>query len=469
MRIAVVGSGYVGLVSGACLAEVGHRVTCVDNNQDKVERLQQGLVDIYEPGLPETAARNLRTGNLTFSADLAHTLLEVDAVFIAVGTPLNHNGCADMSQVYDVATTIGETIQNPLLVICKSTSPVGTCDEVSQIIKNTMLSRKVSIHYDVVSNPEFLKEGSAVKDFMRPDRIIIGSENPESIAMMRDIYAPFNRHHERIITMSARSSELTKYAANAMLATKISFINEMANIAERVGADIEDIRHGIGSDPRIGYDFIYAGCGYGGSCFPKDVAALTATAKQHDYNPMLISSVEAVNHQQKNLMAERISQHFNHNLQGRQIAVWGLAFKPNTDDIREAPSLVTLKKLLAAGTHITAYDPAAMANVAALFTEHANFHLADNKDDALAGAEALMIFTEWKDFKVLDYNRVKERMADPVIFDGRNLFDPARLRREGFTYFAIGRGDSINQPLHSQQTVKPNSRPSDEPTLRVVK
>ena len=450
MRIAIFGCGYVGLVSGSCLADNGHQVTCLDNNQIRINRLGHGLVDIFEPGLTEMLARNLKSGNLAFSSRPESVLKTVDAVFIAVGTPLGDDGRADTRFVYEVAETIGRHMSHPLLVIGKSTAPVGTCDRVRSIIDCKLKARHAVIPFDVVSNPEFLKEGSAIEDFLRPDRIIVGSNSAHAVEQMKEIYAPFNRNRNRLIKMSTRSAELTKYASNAMLATKISFINEMANIAEQVGADIEDVRHGIGSDPRIGYDFIYAGCGYGGSCFPKDVAALKATAREHNYEPLIMAAVEHVNQQQKLLMADRVKSYFDGNLKGRKIAVWGLSFKPNTDDIREAPSLVAIEYLLDKGAIITAYDPAAMNNTQLLLGHHPGLHLAENKEAALSGAECLMIFTEWKTFKVLDYDMIRQTMAAPVIFDGRNLFDPQRMQEAGFVYFAVGRSSNMHQAQTQQ-------------------
>ncbi|WP_337840987.1 UDP-glucose/GDP-mannose dehydrogenase family protein [Rheinheimera sp.] len=449
MKISIFGTGYVGLVTGACLADVGHDVICVDINQAKIDGLKQGIIPIYEPGLESVVKSNVAQGNLRFTTSAAEAVQHGEVIFIAVGTPPDEDGSADLQYVMAVGKTIGELMQSYKVVVNKSTVPVGTADKVTAVISQALQQRGFNAEFDVVSNPEFLKEGAAVADFMRPDRIVIGTSSAFAEGVMREVYAPFNRNHEKIIVMDVRSSELTKYAANCMLATKISFMNEMANIAERVGADIENVRKGIGSDPRIGYHFIYAGCGYGGSCFPKDVQALARTAGQYGYESKILNAVEAVNDKQKTKLFELICKHYGASetdtsaLKGKTFALWGLAFKPNTDDMREAPSRVLMEALWAAGATVKAYDPEAMDETQRIYGNRADLVLCGTKEAALNGANALIICTEWKNFKAADFSLIKECVADDVLFDGRNLFDPALVSRNGLIYFAIGRADSI--------------------------
>jgi len=444
MKLAVIGTGYVGLVTGACLSEVGHFVTCVDKDLKKVASLTQGVVEIYEPGLDVIVKNNLQSGRLCFTDELASVLDSVEAVFIAVGTPPNEDGSTDLVHVVSVANGIAESLNKKTVIIVKSTVPVGTCCKVEKIINDGLAERGLDFRVDVVSNPEFLKEGAAVNDFTRPDRIIVGSENKETIHVMREIYAPYNRKQDRIMVMDVVSSELTKYAANAMLATKISFINEVANIAEFTGADIDQVRMGIGSDPRIGYEFIYAGCGYGGSCFPKDVKSMINVAHQAGYDSQLLQSVEQVNEGQKKVLFQHISQHFSQQLKGKIFALWGLAFKPETNDIREAPSRVLMELLWGHGAMVQAYDPAAMKEIQEYYGERDDLILVASKEDAVESADALIICTEWKTFKIPDHSMLKKALKQPVIFDGRNLYDPEKMKKEGFTYYGIGRGESCN-------------------------
>ena len=440
MDITIYGSGYVGLVTGACLAQVGNRVLCVDIDPDKIERLQRGEVPIYEPGLDELIENNMAAGRLGFTLDAAEGVRHGLFQFIAVGTPPDEDGSADLRHVLAVADTIARHMDEYRIVVDKSTVPVGTADRVRDTISARLAERGVEVEFDVVSNPEFLKEGAAIDDFMKPDRIVIGTDNPRTTELMRALYAPFNRNHDRLIAMDIRSAELTKYAANALLATKISFMNELANLAERLGADIESVRIGIGSDPRIGYHFIYPGCGYGGSCFPKDVQALERTARKVGYEAELLQSVERVNNRQKRRLFEKIRDHFGGQIAGRTIALWGLAFKPNTDDMREAPSRVLMEQLWAAGARVRAYDPVAMDECRRLYGDRDDLELADSAEHALEGADALAIVTEWQEFRSPDFEQMRERLAEPLIFDGRNLYDPERLQQAGFRYYAIGRG-----------------------------
>ena len=443
MRVTIYGSGYVGLVTGACLAEVGNHVLCVDVDEDKIARLRRGEVPIYEPGLDGLVASNLEAGRLAFTTDpaagVAHGVLQ----FIAVGTPPDEDGSADLRHVLDVARTIGRHMTDYRVIVDKSTVPVGTADRVRETVRAVLAERGVEVPFDVVSNPEFLKEGAAVEDFMKPARVVVGTDSERALDLMRALYAPFNRNHDRLIEMDIRSAELTKYAANAMLATKISFMNELANLAERLGADIERVRIGIGSDPRIGYHFIYPGCGYGGSCFPKDVKALVRTAEEAGYEPRLLRAVEAVNEDQKGRLFEKIHAHYGGALAGRTFALWGLAFKPNTDDMREAPSRRLMEALWAAGARVRAHDPAAMGEARRIYGERPDLALCATPEEALEGADALVIVTEWSVFRSPDFDLVRERLAEPVIFDGRNLYDPERLARMGFTYYAIGRGAPV--------------------------
>ena len=445
MRIAVFGAGYVGLVTATCLAEVGNRVHCIDVDAARVERLDAGQVPIFEPGLAPMLQRNHRAGRLRFGTDAQAALVDADVVFIAVGTPPDEDGSADLQYVLAVARSIGLHLQRAAVVVDKSTVPVGTGDRVKATIASALQARGVAIDVAVVSNPEFLKEGAAVEDFMRPDRIIIGSDDERAIDVLRRLYAPFNRNRDRIVTMDVRSAELTKYAANAMLATKISFMNEIAVIAEQVGADVEQVRRGIGSDPRIGWHFIYPGAGYGGSCFPKDVRALARTAQQHGVRPQLLQAVEAVNDRQKTHLFELIVRHYGDAdaLRGKVFALWGLAFKPETDDMREASSRRLLDLLWQAGARVQVFDPQAMDEARRLYGERDDLTFAADDLQALDGADALVVITEWKQFRAVDPARVAEALADRVLFDGRNLYEPAALEAAGLAYYGIGRGRSV--------------------------
>ena len=443
MRINLFGAGYVGLVTAACLAEHGNKVLCTDIDQEKIKRLQAGECPIHEPDLPALLEKNLRAGRLNFSIDPYKGVEHGFYQFIAVGTPQEEDGSADLTYVLEVAEFIGKTLVEPKLVINKSTVPVGTADQVKAIIQKQLNQRNVSIPFDVASNPEFLREGAAISDFMRSDRIIIGTDNNAAESHLRHLYRPFNRNNDRLIAMDIRSAEFTKYAANAFLATKISFINEMSQLADRLHADIEKIRIGIGSDPRIGYHFINPGCGYGGSCFPKDVLALEATAKSVDYQPRLLNAVHQVNDTQKKLLFSKISQFFQNNLLGKTIALWGLSFKPNTDDMREAPSKTFIEAALTEGMRIQAYDPVAMPEAMRLYKDQANFSCFESPEESLINADVLVIVTEWDIFCNPDFQLIKERLNTPAIFDGRNLYDPDCLKQFGIKYYAIGRGDSI--------------------------
>ena len=442
MKITIFGSGYVGLVTGACFAEVGNEVLCVDVDKHKVARLQRGEIPIHEPGLDEVVRRNSSGGRLRFTTDIAEGVAHGLFQFIAVGTPPDEDGSADLQHVRAVACAIGHCLDGYRVVVNKSTVPVGTADVVRETIAGILAERGLDFPFTVVSNPEFLKEGMAVPDFMRPDRIIIGCDDERAARLLRTLYAPFNRNRDRLIEMDVRSAELTKYAANALLATKISFMNEMANLAERLGADIEKVRIGIGADPRIGYHFIYPGAGYGGSCFPKDVKALEYTARSVHYDAALLQAVEAVNQRQKNVLFAKIQRHFHHDLRGRTFALWGLAFKPGTDDMREAPSRVLLEALWAAGAVVQAYDPAAMNEARRLYGERPDFRLCEQALAALENADALAILTEWSLFRSPDFAAIRQALKQPVIFDGRNLYDPDELREAGLIYYAIGRGET---------------------------
>ncbi|WP_243351748.1 UDP-glucose dehydrogenase family protein [Stenotrophomonas acidaminiphila] len=448
MRVAIFGTGYVGLVTGTCLAEVGHDVVCVDIDQAKVDGLNRGVIPIYEPGLEPMVKANHAASRLAFTTDAASAIAHGQVVFIAVGTPPDEDGSADLQYVLAVARTIGRHLQVPTVVVNKSTVPVGTADKVRAAIAEELAARGVEIAFDVVSNPEFLKEGDAVADCMRPDRIIIGAASDAPVAVMRRLYAPFNRNHDRVVEMDVRSAELTKYAANAMLATKISFMNEIANIAERVGADIEHVRQGIGSDPRIGWHFIYPGAGYGGSCFPKDVQALARTAAQYGHAPLLLQAVEAVNEAQKGHLFELVQRHYDRGedegVRGKTFAVWGLAFKPNTDDMREASSRRLLAQLWEAGAQVRAYDPEAMHEARRVFGERDDLVLCDSAFEALEGADALIVVTEWKQFRSPDFTRIRQALGDAVVFDGRNLYDPREIEAAGLAYYGIGRGRSLH-------------------------
>ncbi len=448
MRIAIFGTGYVGLVTGTCLAEVGHDVICVDIDAAKVEGLKQGVIPIFEPGLQPMVKANHAAGRLDFTTDAAAAIAHGEVVFIAVGTPPDEDGSADLQYVLAVARTIGRHLEKPALVVNKSTVPVGTADKVREAIAAEIQARGSDVSFDVVSNPEFLKEGDAVNDCMRPDRIVIGAESSQAVDRMKRLYAPFNRNHDRFVIMDVRSAELTKYAANAMLATKISFMNEIANIAERVGADIEHVRHGIGSDPRIGWHFIYPGAGYGGSCFPKDVQALARTAQQHHYEARLLNAVEAVNESQKGHLFELIQRHYDagedEGVRGKTFAVWGLSFKPNTDDMRDASSRRLLAQLWEAGAKVRAYDPEASHEAARLFGQREDLELCDSAAAAIRGADALVVVTEWKQFRSPDFARLQATLGDAVIFDGRNLYEPSEVEAAGLAYYGIGRGRSLH-------------------------
>ncbi|ART49635.1 UDP-glucose dehydrogenase family protein [Acidovorax carolinensis] len=440
MKITVIGTGYVGLVSGACLAEVGNDVLCLDLDLEKIRVLEAGGIPIFEPGLQDMVQRNVASGRLHFTTDVARAVQHGTIQFIAVGTPPDEDGSADMQYVLAAARNIGRLMTDYKVVVDKSTVPVGTADKVQAAIADELRQRGVQRPFAVVSNPEFLKEGAAVEDFMRPDRIIVGASDEQAILLMRALYAPFQRNRERLIVTDARSAELTKYAANAMLATRISFMNELANLAEKLGADIEMVRQGMGSDPRIGYHFLYPGCGYGGSCFPKDVKALIKTASgEDDVDLKVLAAVEAANEAQKHVLGRKIKQRLGDDLTGRHFAVWGLAFKPNTDDMREAPSLELLADLLAAGATVTAYDPVAMHEAQRVLGNEPRVSYAQTPNDALVGADALVIVTEWKEFRSPDFDLIKARLKQPLIVDGRNLYDPARVRGQGFDYLAIGR------------------------------
>ena len=440
MKVTIFGSGYVGLVTGICLAEVGNEVVCVDIDQEKIDKLNQGIVPIYEPGLDEMVKENMAAGRVKFTTDIAEAVEHGVFQFIAVGTPPDEDGSADLQYVLAVAKSIAENMNDYKVVVDKSTVPVGTADKVRDVIEQTQKQRGVNIDFDVVSNPEFLKEGAAINDFMKPDRIVVGTDNPRTAELLKALYAPFNRSHERVIVMDVRSAELTKYAANAMLATKISFMNELSNLAERLGADIEQVRNGIGSDSRIGYSFIYPGCGYGGSCFPKDVKALERTAQQVGYSAELLSAVENVNARQKQVLVDKIKKHYANDLQGKTFALWGLAFKPRTDDMREAPSRVILEALIDAGATVKAYDPEAMDEARRIYGKKAGLELVESQDQALEGANALVVVTEWKNFWSPDFDQLKNKLKDQVVFDGRNLYQPEMMERTGLTYYAIGRG-----------------------------
>ncbi|WP_429127165.1 UDP-glucose dehydrogenase family protein [Aeromonas veronii] len=439
MKVTIFGTGYVGLVQAAVLAEVGHQICCIDVDEGRIAALRQGQIPFYEPGLAPLVESHLASGRLHFSADPAVGVEHAELLLIAVGTPADEDGSADLQHVLAVADTIGQLMSRPKLVVTKSTVPVGTAQRVRQHIQAQLAKRGVALECDVAANPEFLKEGAAVSDCMRPDRIIIGCDSETALEQLRALYAPFNRNHDRIVVMDLRSAELTKYAANAMLATRISFMNEMAALAEELGADIEAVRQGMGADPRIGYHFLYPGCGYGGSCFPKDIQSLLHTARRVDCDTPLLAAVEQVNQRQQQKMAERLLSHFGPDLHGRTFALWGLAFKPGTDDMREAPSRPLLAAIWAAGGRVQAFDPKAMARARELYGERPDLQLFTTQEEALEGADALLICTEWQSFRVPDFARMKSLLASPVIIDGRNLYDPVRLHQQGFCYYAIGR------------------------------
>ena len=446
MNVTIFGTGYVGLVTGACFAEMGNRVVCVDVDEDKIAVLNDGRLPIHEPGLPALVAANTAAGRLSFSADAKAGVMDADVAFLAVGTPVRADGSTDLGDVFAVATSIGEHIDHPIVVATKSTVPVGTADEIGRIVQARLDKRGVDLRFAVVSNPEFLKEGAAVSDFMKPDRIVLGSGDARATRLLEELYAPFNRNRDKILHMDVRSAELTKYAANVMLATRISLMNEFANFADRVGADIEAIRHGIGSDPRIGYQFIYAGCGYGGSCFPKDVRAMAYMAHAVGQPAEIVRSVEAVNKRQKQIVVDRLHEHFGGDLSGLTLAIWGLSFKPNTDDMREAPSRVVMEAAWAAGATVRAYDPVALAEAARLYGAREDLVLCRHRDDALTGADALVVVTEWNEFRSPDFDAIKAALKHPIIFDGRNLYDPKSLALQGFTHIGIGRGHPAGLP-----------------------
>ncbi len=451
MKVTVIGTGYVGLVSGACLADVGNSVLCMDSNAEKIAALQRGQIPIYEPGLEELVRSNLDSGQLQFTSVIDEAVDFGEVLLIAVGTPAGEDGSADLAHVLAVAHEIGRTIKHYRVVVNKSTVPVGTADQVREVIQQELEARSIEVDFSVVSNPEFLKEGAAIGDFQKPERIVLGTLVDCARSVMRELYAPFNRNHDRLLFMDVRSAELTKYAANAMLATKISFMNEIASIAERVGADIEAVRKGIGSDPRIGYHFIYPGCGYGGSCFPKDVKALTYTANANGYRAGVLEAVEAVNERQKMVLVEKVMHHYGPDLKGLQFAVWGLAFKPNTDDLREAPSLVVIDALLSRGAQVRAFDPVAMAEAEKVLPTNAGVELSGSLYDTVRDADGLLILTEWKQFRSPDFMLLKDSMKQPVIFDGRNIFNLDIVRAHGFSYYGIGR------PLPAEQADAPAS------------
>ena len=443
MNITIFGSGHAGLVTGACMADIGNHVVCVDIDADKIARINIGDVPIYEPELGDSLQRNREAGRLEFTTDVAKGVAHGLFQFICVDTPSGKDGSADLQYVLSVARAIGEHINDYRIVINKSTVPVGTADKVGAALREVLDKRGVIHEFDVVSNPEFLKEGAAISDFMKPDRIVVGADSPRAIELLRALYEPFCRNHDRMIIMDVRSAELTKYASNAMLATKISFINELANIAERVGADIENVRVGMGADIRIGYHFIYPGAGYGGSCFPKDVRALARSAADAGYTASLMEAVELVNSRQKSRLFDKISEHFNGYLKGKALAIWGLSFKPETDDMREASSRILMEALWAAGATVQAYDPEAMEETQRIYPDVSELTLCNSAQAALHGADALVILTEWQEFRSPDFEYIKQTLSEPVIFDGRNLYDPSTLHAAGFAYYGIGRGRSI--------------------------
>ncbi len=441
MKISIFGTGYVGLVTGACFAEMGNDVLCVDVDADKVTRLEAGEIPIYEPGLESMVQTNSALGQLRFTTNLAQGVDHGDIIFIAVGTPSDEDGSADLQYVLSVANSIGQGMTSEKVIVDKSTVPVGTGDQVQATVAAALAERGADIPFHVVSHPEFLKEGAAIADFMKPDRIVIGSSSQRGAEILEQLYAPFNRNHDKIVHMDVRSAELTKYAANVMLATRISLMNELANLADRLGADIEAVRRGIGMDPRIGYHFIYAGTGYGGSCFPKDVKALIHTAAEVGYEARVVASVEEVNKAQKRVLFDKLSNHFAHQLDGRIFAMWGLAFKPNTDDMREAPSRTLIELLTANGATVRAYDPEANEEALRIYGDDESVQICNSRSDTLKDADGLLVVTEWNEFRSPDFNAVRTALKEPVVFDGRNLYDPDFMRQAGFAYYAIGRGD----------------------------
>jgi UDPglucose 6-dehydrogenase len=439
MKISVIGTGYVGLVSGTCFAQMGNNVICVDIDENKIEKLKEGIIPIYEPGLKEIVIENYKKGTLNFTTDVQSAIVNSLVTFIAVGTPMGEDGSADLQYVLAVAKSIGQNMQDYTVVVDKSTVPVGTADKVRDTIQLELNKRGVDIEFDVVSNPEFLKEGAAINDFMHPDRVVIGADSEKGMQIMHDLYAPFMKNHDRFIGMDIKSAEMTKYAANAMLATKISFINEISNICERVGADINKVRNGIGSDKRIGYSFIYPGCGYGGSCFPKDVQALAKMSKDFGYTPRILDAVEAVNFDQKTIISDKVIKRFGENLEGKTFAVWGLAFKPETDDMREAPSITIINELTKRRAKVIAYDPKARQEAENYYLkDNTSISYADSKYEALKDSDALILVTEWQEFRSPDFDEMKKLLNSPIFFDGRNQFDKEQMNELGFEYFQIG-------------------------------
>ena len=443
MKITIFGSGYVGLVTAACFADVGNNVCCVDVDKDKIEKLNFGVVPIFEPGLEKLIKTNKDSNRLQFTDDLKKAVEFSDLIFIAVGTPQDEDGSADVSNIFSVADSIIGNMKSDKILVTKSTVPVGTAEQLSQYFTEELFKKDLSLKVEVVSNPEFLKEGSAINDFMKPDRIIIGSENSEAVNLLTKLYAPFNRNHNRVMTMPSKSSELTKYVANSMLALKVSFMNEMSNIAERVGADIESVREGIGADSRIGYSFIYPGPGYGGSCFPKDIKALINTASNNSYDSLILKAVDEINNQQKNILFKKIQYHFENNLTNKLIAVWGLSFKPDTDDMRESPSINLINSLLSSGASVSVYDPEAMEECKRIFGKNDQILYSKSPLGSVNKADCLAIITEWKEFRGIDINELGDRLNAKVLFDGRNIYDPSFMIKNGFTYYGIGRGKSI--------------------------
>ncbi|MDP7284302.1 MAG: UDP-glucose/GDP-mannose dehydrogenase family protein [Arenicellales bacterium] len=439
MKISVIGTGYVGLVSGTCLADVGNEVICVDNDRIKIDNLRQGILPIYEPGLEDLVRSNVGAGRLVFTSDLSQAISESEIIFIAVGTPPDEDGSADLTHVLGVAKEIGQELTEFKVVVTKSTVPVGTAERVREYLSSSLKERGIDAEFAVASNPEFLKEGAAVEDFLKPNRIVVGADDERALKLLRQLYEPFNRNHNRLIIMDIPSAELTKYAANAMLATKISFMNEIANLAERLGADIEAVRQGIGSDPRIGHHFIYPGCGYGGSCFPKDVQALYRTAGQVGFDAKLLSAVEEVNSNQKQLLLEKMDHHYEGDLKGKKIAIWGLAFKPNTDDMREASSRVIMEGLWKRGASVVVFDPVAMEECKRIYGDRTDLSYGSDPCSTLKGVDGLVVVTEWKVFRSQEPQKMRNRMREGVIFDGRNIFVPERVQEAGFTYYGIGR------------------------------
>ena len=439
MNISVIGTGYVGLVTGTCFAEMGNNITCVDIDAEKIEKLKQGIIPIYEPGLDKMVKENYQAGRLSFTTSIQEAITQNKICFIAVGTPMGENGSADLQHIIQVAKDIGKYLQSHMFIVDKSTVPVGTANKVKAVIQGELDKRGSDISFDIISNPEFLKEGAAVEDFMRPDRVVIGVEREKPIEILKELYAPFTRNHDRLVVMDLKSAEMTKYAANAMLATKISFINEIANICERVGADINMVRKGIGSDSRIGYSFIYPGCGYGGSCFPKDVRALIKTSLDHNYRPELLSSVESVNASQKLVLVDKIKTRFGNDLSGFKFAIWGLSFKPETDDMREASSIVVINELVKLGAHVYVYDPKAIEHAMTYYLKDVkNITYLNNKYDAIKDTDALVVITEWKEFRSPDICEMKEKMKNHIIFDGRNIYNKEHFINDGFEIYQIG-------------------------------